>query len=195
MQGLAQKYSKILAMLCLGLALGGVYVVAVAPILGLYRESELAVAQLSERLARYRHIAQTAPRVRATLEELTALRSASDYYLKSDRASLASAELQQAVKSVINASGAKLVSSQTARSEGPGGLLPRVAIKVHMRGDVDSLREVLHELESGPPVLVLDEVFITASPARRYARSRSRQGAETLDVRFKVIGYLRGEGV
>jgi general secretion pathway protein M len=183
-------------MLYLGLALAGVYVVVMAPILGLYTESGQGVTQLSEQLARYRRVAQAAPRVQASLEEIRVLQSASDYYLKSDRASLASAELQQAVKSVINASGATLVSSQTVRREGAGGLLPEVAIKVHMRGDIDSLREVLHELEGGQPVLVLDDVFITASPARRYARNQGRKGAETLDVRFKVIGYLRrGEGV
>lgn len=182
-------------MLYLALALGGGYAVVVAPILALYTESGQEVTQLSERLSRYRRIAQTAPRVEAALEELRALQSASDYYLKNDRASLASAELQQAVKSVINASGAKLVSSQTVRRQGGGGALPQVSIKVHMRGDVASLREVLYELEAGQPVLVLDDVFITASPARRYARSQASKGAGTLDVRFKVTGYLRGEGV
>ena len=67
----------------------------------------------------------------------------------------------------------------------------RVYVNVRMTGTTPAVQESLYALESGQPVLVIDDLLIVTR--RTTARLRSRQGVQQdqLDVRFKVGGFFQ----
>ena len=186
--------SRVAALLLLLLALAAAYVLVVAPIAAEYRDYDETIAQLRDRLQRYRSLAGTGATTQRELDQLRRRQPSTAYYLKSDKSALASAELQQHIKDRVDSSGAQLVSSQVVPGE-TSEPFPSVAIKVHMRGDMDSLLKVFYALESGKPILFLDEIYITVNPVRRFVRNRNLPQGSELDIHFTVIGYMRQENV
>ncbi|NIR28404.1 MAG: general secretion pathway protein [Gammaproteobacteria bacterium] len=182
--------SRLLAVAILLLALAGVYVLVVWPLLAQHRTYDEAIAELTYRLQRYQGMAVQSAALREGLDEVKQQQATSSYYLKSSKAALASAELQQHVKARVADHNGQLVSSQVM-PDAADDAFPSVAIRVHMRGDIRSLRAILHALEMGTPLVFVDEVFITQGPRRR--SRRDEREANSLDIRFKVTGYMRGE--
>lgn len=64
----------------------------------------------------------------------------------------------------------------------------KVTVNVRMRCDAEDFLKVLHGMESGVPLMLVDDVNIIRPRARR-TRSSTPQGA--LDIRFNVSGYLK----
>lgn len=192
-RALTPVQSRVLAVAILILALAALYALVVWPLLSQHRAYDEAIADLSYRLGQYRRIAVQGAGLEEALARVEQRQAASSYYLKSTKAALASAELQQHVKAQVDAHAGELVSSQVVPTESEEPF-PSVALRVHMRGDIRTLRAVLHALEASSPIVFLDEVFITQA-----ARRRQRRGEEAepnpLDIRFKVTGYTRQESI
>ena len=79
----------------------------------------------------------------------------------------------------------------------------RVTISVHLRCDIDDFAEVLHAVESGKPLLFVDElnIFRQVIGGNRRGRTPVRPAADgdepqayRLDIRFDLYGYLRRPG-
>jgi len=108
---------------------------------------------------------------------------------------LAAAELQSLVKGLIERSGGGLVSTQPLVDSGAdavGEVPGSVRLRVRMRGDMESLRDVLHSLESSMPLLVLDNVSIVK--ARQVRRRRGSDNQGPLQVNFDLTGFVQGAG-
>ena len=79
-------------------------------------------------------------------------------------------------------------------------LYERVTISVHMRCDIDDFGEILHALESGKPLLFVDELNVYRQSTQRRGRPFGRPAQTTagedfrLDIRFDLYGYLRSPG-
>ena len=87
-------------LLAVGVLLIGLIVVLgvlVAPVLLLHRHYDLAIADLSDKLTRYRRVAAQAPELRVALESMKA-KDGRRFYLRNTAANLAGAELQESVK-------------------------------------------------------------------------------------------------
>ena len=54
--------------------------------------------------------------------------------------------------------------------------------------DTRGLRDVLYELESGAPMLMVENLTVIA---RRAQRRRTRTVTRPLDVRFRLVGFMR----
>jgi general secretion pathway protein M len=181
--------SRALALALLALLLGGLYLGAVRPYLERYHSSGAELVLLQERLAVLQRVVASRDAVSARLERVAALEARQQGYLTGETAPLASAELQEYVKQVVLASGGRLISTQAVPAELQAGLVP-LTVKVAMRTDTEGLQRVIHALESGRPLLFLDNVVV-----RSLGAGRVRAGAatgESLDVRFDLTGYMRG---
>lgn len=66
----------------------------------------------------------------------------------------------------------------------------RVTVNVRMRCRIDDLLNVLHELESSSPMILVDELNIVRPRARRRVRGNVVNVPEPLDIRFNMSGYL-----
>ncbi len=182
--------SRMLAVgLLIAVALGS-YGFVVAPLAGRYQAFEDDIAELAARVSHLRRIASAGAMTEDRLAALKRAQPAGDYYLTSTKRALASAELQRHVKEIVNARGCQLVSSQVMSSEPEEGF-GSVAVKVHMRGNIAGLQEVLHRLEGGKPATFIDDLSVSVTHRRRVP-SRSPQGQMPLNIQFKVTAYGRG---
>ncbi|MGD9021449.1 MAG: type II secretion system protein GspM [Lysobacterales bacterium] len=64
----------------------------------------------------------------------------------------------------------------------------RVTVNVRMRCDAEDFLGILHGMETGVPLMLVDDVNIIKPRARR---SRDAVAQGELDIRFNVSGYLR----
>jgi len=162
----------------------------VAPLTAWLGASGERVAQLEEQIGSFRRLAASQDVIKRELENMRRLAPNQGYYLSGDTLALAAAQMQQHINRVLQQGGAQLVSAQALDQQEAGA---EVRLRVRMRGTLDQLAQVAHALESGSPMLFLDNVVITARPTGR----RGRNGAAAyqpvqLDVQFDAMGYLRG---
>ncbi|MCK5662044.1 MAG: hypothetical protein KAI17_01090, partial [Thiotrichaceae bacterium] len=69
----------------------------------------------------------------------------------------------------------------------------RVTVKVRMAGDIEVLRNVLHEIESSVPVMIIDQIDIRPVRGKRNRKTRKIQPSNKLNVNFQVTGFLRDD--
>lgn len=177
--------SRSLAVGVLACLLLAVYAVGLMPIVHKYVDNRDRIQDLYDQLGRYRTLAAEEPAVRERLEAFNQRNQGSELYLKGETPTLAGAELQERVKSVVESNGGTLVSTQTMPEAEEQGLV-RVSVKVRMRGDVDAVQRVIYALETGRPLVFLENVLVRS----RVVRRRRTVNVSDLDVSFDVTGYM-----
>ena len=129
--------------------------------------------------------------------ELESLRNSGmdqSQFLQENSSALAAAELQSRIKSLIENNSSDLVSTQVTPNNAEEAF-PMITIKVHMRSSIDSMKEIVYQLETDEIVLLIDNLYIQArSQPTRNVRNRQsvKQSttSEILDVRFDINGFI-----
>lgn len=105
---------------------------------------------------------------------------------QAETAALAGAQLQNELRTLIEAEGGMLLSSGFRQSSEPLPLTP-VSVSVRMQSSTESLLHILRSLEGRDPALFVDNLVVQsrARPGRPI-----REAREELDVEFDVTGYL-----
>ena len=105
-----------------------------------------------------------------------------------DSDTLAAADLQQRVKSLVEGQGGALVSTQVLEpiQERP---FTRIRINVRMLLSVPVLQQVLYEVESQMPYLVVRQLLVTQRNWRGRRLPRQKLQSDNLDVRMEISGY------
>jgi general secretion pathway protein M len=67
----------------------------------------------------------------------------------------------------------------------------KVTVNVRMRCSVEDMMSVLYSLETGVPLIIVEELTILKPRARRQAADQPGTSQQSLDVRFNMSGYLR----
>lgn len=145
------------------------YAVLVRPVLEAHRALDSRTADTQAQLARYRSVAHERPAYERAFELHQRADLARPHYLSGRNAALASAQLQGLVKRAVEAGGGELVSLQmlaSPRSDAPG----EIVVRARARGDARMVQRLLHALESGSPILLVDNLFVDASSAREDAK-------------------------
>ena len=65
----------------------------------------------------------------------------------------------------------------------------QIKVSVHCRADIISLRNLVYELESHVPVLIIDKIKIGRGYRATY-REQQNKSSDVLDIRFDVSGFL-----
>lgn len=159
----------------------------VSPLLGAYRQASNAAEQYSAALEHTRRSGSDLAGLRAELERLKAHQASAVGFMRSSNPSLAAAELQNRIKSSVEAARGELRSTQILpmRDE---GTFRRISIRGQIAVNTAALQRVFYDLESATPFLFLDNVEIRARPARR---STGPEDDPVLEVRFDLYGYMR----
>lgn len=149
------------------------------------------IAEQRQQLEDFKTRAAQREHLREQLEEVRRYQANNDYFLSEGKFSLAAAELQSRIKGLVSSNSSQVnecqvVSVQNIRPRGEERF-QRVTVKARLRCDLDSLREVVYQLENGTPLLFLDDVNIY----ERHRRDSDGRLNSYLDVRFDVTGYLR----
>ena len=107
-----------------------------------------------------------------------------DLMLESSSEGAALARMQERLTRAVDGAGGQMLSVQALPSEASGPLR-RIGLRLQFAADAESLLTVLHGLEYGRPVTVLDNVFIHATSARAVSNERA------LSVRLDVFAFLQ----
>lgn len=145
---------------------------------------------LAERLVTYNRILRQKPQLEERLSVVTARLNSSDLYFRSATAELAGAELQRRISTLVDSTDAKLISTQNlgvSKEAGP----TKITVRVRLSGDMEALSKILYELESQPPVTIIQNLSMRGKrvPVRR--RNRQLAALHSIDINFDLIGFLR----
>ena len=123
----------------------------------------------------------------AELARLKARRPDAVEFLQSANDALAAADLQNRIKSAVEAAQGELRSTQIlpVREEGQ---FRQAAVRGQMVVKLQALQRIFYQFESASPLLFLDNVEIRARGAQR---NRGVGDDPLLEVRFDLYGYLR----
>jgi len=150
-----------------------------------YHYYDAAIAESLDRLDRYRRIAATRPQVARELEAMAA-REPRKFFLRSGAAALSAAEAQEAVRSLVEASGGRLITMAAPVSKDEGRYR-QVSVNVQMTANIFALRKILGAIEGHTPYLFIDNLMIRTQVPANF---RPAPGAEPeMFVQFDVSGY------
>jgi len=202
MMPLSQRQQQAAALGLLIVALLLVVSLFITPLFSLFLQQSATISQLEDRLHRYQQLSSELEQSEQSLQLLRATTPDAGLYLPERRPALASAWLQKHLNRLVSHSGGQLVSIQNAQ---PSLDVPLqgVMLRVHLRSEIAQLVPLIHELESGQPVLFMQDLVITANTRRTISRltrnrgiqrqnSRARQ-SPSLDIRFDLVGYTQKE--
>jgi general secretion pathway protein M len=191
----APENSRFLALTLLGVALllgylGGVHWWFTARHLDLAAE----IGDLREREARYRGVTNTRAEVEARLAEVRQYEAGNPAFLTETDYDSAAAGLTTRLKQVvsahaIDAQSCQIVMNQYSPRSTEKELFERAGIRVRLRCSLEEFTPMLHDLESGSPMLFVDEVQIWKQTG--YRAPGSNQVSSYLDVQFTLSGYMR----
>lgn len=185
-----------LAALALLIVLGGVvYLVVDQGLLTRYRYYRDYLEQKQAQWAQMERMTASRETIQQHIAHIRQDPNVARQYLPQTAPALAAAELQERIRAVVEAAGGTLRSTQALPPVEENRAV-KVAVSVTLTGDTAHLQKILYDLESQTPLLLVDNLEISA----RETRQRQPDGRMTsysrvqLSVQFEVWGYLRQEG-
>ena len=185
--------SRALAVGLLLLVLFLIYLLAVQPYLGAFTEYRQRIADLRYQLARYQTMIDRRDDLSQRLDQLRGLPQFTNLLLPETAPNLAAAALENRIKTALAQRQGRMISMQMVpTSQTPQGLMP-VTITIDAQGTIETVQTLFHALESGSPLLFLENVELKQSRSSR----RRYPGMTTppqVDLRFNLTGYIRAQG-
>ena len=182
--------SRNMALLVLAIAA----LVIVGPVaFGVWSLNHYYDTQLSakiERIDRFRRIASTRGEVVKQLDAMRA-KEPRKFFLRSGAPALSAAEAQEAVRSIVEANGGKLITMQAPSSREEGSHR-QITVNVQLTANIEALRRILHAIETNTPTLFIENLTIRSQVTGQH---RPAPGQEPeIFVHFDVNGYTPAAG-
>jgi hypothetical protein len=153
-----------------------------------YAEQQLA---LSERLTTYNKMLHQKVHLEERLSVVSNHLNNSELFFRSATAELAGAELQRRIRSLVDTTDAKLISTQNLGVTSEAGQ-NRIAVRVRLTGDMDAVSKILYELETEAPVTIIQNLSMRAKRvSMRRRRGRQIEVQNIIDINFDLSGFLR----
>ncbi len=155
------------------------------PVWMLHRHYDTALAESFDKLERYRRIAATHPLVTRQLRAMET-RDPRKFFLRSGAPALSAAEAQESIRSLVEASGGRLITMAAPVSK-EEGRYRHVSVNVQLTANIFALRKILNAIESNTPYLFIDNLTIRTQVPANF---RPAPGAEPeMFVQLDVSGY------
>lgn len=181
-----QQRTAAVALLVLAMVL--VLLIVVAPLVLLHRHYDGVIADLSDRLERYRRVSAQAPELRRALEVMKE-KDGRRFFLKNTAANLAGAELSDLVRGAIKNNGGRITTSQTPgpRDE---GRFKQLVVSVQFFATTPNLAKILQALDTQLPYLTVDNMTIRPLSAFRGFRPGPGQEPENnVQLEVSALAY------
>jgi general secretion pathway protein M len=185
---LSPMVSRFLAGMLLLLIVLIVAVGVVMPIIDGLAGAELSNREYRLALARSRVLDQGLKNLNRQLIEIREVQASQSGFLGGANESLATAQLQNRIKTIIETGGGELRSTQVlpVRDEGK---FRRIIVRGQMATNTAAMQRIFYDIESASPYLILDNIDIRARPSPRTPENVPTD--PMLDVRFDLYGYVR----
>jgi general secretion pathway protein M len=183
--------SRLAAVLLLITAILAAYTLLVDPIIVGYGDTNRDIEEARDQLARFERAAAMRPALVKQMKDFEAQRKSQGYFLTGSTDAVAAAGLQDQVHALVADKGGTLQSIQPMPGVEEQGLM-RITLRVQMTGTTETLFDVLYALESGSPILFIDDLDI--QNRNSVAAGTDADGeAGSLTVAFDLSGYLPKE--
>ena len=184
--------SRLAALLLLAATMLAVYTYLIEPMAIGYTETSRRIEEMRDQLSRLERAAATWPVLAKQLDDFQAQQRSRGYFLSGTTDALAAASLQDRVHDLVMVSGGTLESVEPMPGIEEQGLM-RVTLRVQMAGANGALFDVLYALESGNPILFVDNLSIQ-NRGGAGGENDAGGGDNDLTVAFDLSGYLpKGE--
>jgi general secretion pathway protein M len=183
---------RLAAVLLLIAVIEAAYVLVVEPILIGYRETDQAIEEVDDQLSHFQRLAAMRPVLANQLDQLAAEQEAGTYYLNGGTDALAAAGLQDRVSALVDGTGGSLRSIQPMAGVDEQGFR-RITLRIQMTATIEALFETVYALETGMPVLFVENLDIRSRFTRRRINQAGAQEAPDtplLTVGFDLSGYM-----
>ncbi|HEY1707118.1 MAG TPA: type II secretion system protein GspM [Rhizomicrobium sp.] len=169
------------------IALATVLVIAIGvPVVESFIDQSDEIAESKTTLIRLRGQIAAKPRLERELAEIDSLGAATASLLRGGSEALAAANMQNAVKGLVERHGGQVRSAQNLPSAMLGAL-QRIQVQYELSLPLGSLPAVTYELETSMPYLFLNDVDIRAEKA--WGPGGTSSGVPNLHVLWTVSGY------
>lgn len=162
------------------------------------RHVEIAteMADLREQELRFRRTADERAVVESRLAEVRQFEAGNPAFLTEMDFDSAAAGLTQRLKQIVSehardAQSCQIIMNQYSRPTDKE-LFERASIRVRLRCSLEEFAPILYDLESGSPMLFVDELQVWKQTG--YRAPGSNQVTSYLDVQFTLSGYMRKRG-
>jgi len=180
--------SRLAALLLLAAVIVALEVFVVEPLTAAYARTDQAIAEARDLLVRYDRLGAARDDLARQVAQLAAKPENTAYYLAGGTDALAAAQLQGRLKTLVESSGGTIGSMQTLPTVGEQDL-KRVAIRLEMSAPILPLLRVLQGLETGVPLLFVDNLDIQSRLIQPVGEGEAEQ-EPMLAVGFDIYGYL-----
>lgn len=166
------------------LALAVVLVIAL-PVWMLNRHYDEALADTVNRIERYSRIAGTRPAISKELDAIRA-KETRRYFLRAGAAALSGAEAVEAVRALVESSGARIITIQAPTSR-DDGRYRQITLNVQLTANIVALRKILGAIENNVPYLFVDNLVVRSQVPATF---KPQPGVEPeMFVQFDISGY------
>ena len=184
--------SRLAALLLLIVAIVAAYSFILDPIIVGYGETDRQIEEVRDQLARYQRLAAERPALEQQIQQATNERTSDGYYLSGGTDALAAAGLQDRVNALVGAKDGLLRSIQPMPGVDDQGFR-RITLRVQMTATIEVLFETLYALESGTPMLFVENLDIQSRAIRRRSDETGVEAAPeapVLAVGFDLSGFM-----
>ncbi|GAB4576075.1 MAG: hypothetical protein Tsb008_18750 [Rhodothalassiaceae bacterium] len=178
-----------LALLLLSLALA--YMLLFAPVTDGYAAARRALEKDRMLLERYRRVAASADAIEQQASAIRAARRDSGVFLDGSTDALAAAALQNELGAAAARAGGDLRSVQSLAPE-PADGMNRIRLRLQLVADIRTLTAFLHEIETGYPLLFVDEIKLRTRLERVSVENDVLEVTEEFLVDIALSGYRSG---
>jgi len=151
------------------------------------------ISDLTEQLARFQRVAAQRDKVENQLQALQGRRSESNLFLEEADFNEAAAGMSERLNQMISTQAeesCQIVSRQPVRAR-VVERFEKVTVNGRMRCQVEDLMRVLYSLETGVPMIIVEELTVIKPRVRRRSNSLAVKSDQALDIRCNMSGYLR----
>ena len=188
-----QRNSKVTALMLLVIALLLVYLLFFHWFVLRHREYAEEIGDLRGQLSRFQSVAAQRESLQVTLNQVRSSKGDANLFLEypsfDEAAAAMSGNLGDMVRTLADDS-CQIVSRQPVRPR-VQERFEKVTVNVRMRCDAEDFLQVLYGMETGEPLMLVNDLNIIRPRTRRTSRAQKTETQGALDIRFNVSGYLK----
>jgi general secretion pathway protein M len=159
------------------------------------RHSEYAeeIGDLRTQLNRFQSVASQRETLQKDLSQIRSSQKDLDLFLEDPEFDQAAAAMSGSIGEMVRSQASdtcQIVSRQPVRPR-VQERFQKVTVNVRMRCDAQDFLKILYAMETGTPLMLVDDLNIIRPRTRRRTRGAQAAPRGTLDVRFNVSGYLK----
>ena len=188
-----QRNSKTTAIMLLVIALLLVYLLVFHWFILRHGEYAEEIGDLRAQLSRFQTVASQREALQTRLSQIRNSQKDADLFLEDPEFDEAAASMSGRIGEMVRTQAdeaCQIVSRQPVRPK-VQERFQKVTVNVRMRCDAEDFLQILYRMETGTPLMLVDDLNIIRPRTRRRTRNAQPEAQGALDIRFNVSGYLK----